>query len=154
MLHRLLLAGVASVVLASIANAQPTLSATSDAHPGDTITWSVSSGTANDRVMVLASLRSDGATLGPITTRCGTLQVTLAIGPGFRTVGHGRIAADGSFSSSVTVPQRLPARFDGLVLHAQALTAHVTVTPNPPNPPTCSIATSTSNVADTTIHVP
>ena len=141
-------------LFAPVALAQPSLTATSDAHPGDTITWNVSGATANDRVMVLASVRNTGSTFGPIDTRCGTLELTLGIGPGFRVVGHGRIAPDGTFSSSVTVPRRLPLRFDGGVLHAQAVTARITVTPDPPNPPSCTITTATSNVADTTIHVP
>ena len=141
------------LILAPVALAVD-LAATSSAGPGDSITWNVSNATSGDRVMVLASVRNTGSTFGPIETRCGTLQLTLGIGPGFRVVGHGRIAPDGTFSSGGPVPARLPSRFDGRVLHAQAITAHMTVTPNPPNPPACSITTATSNVADTTIHVP
>jgi hypothetical protein len=154
MLGRTILAGLASMLISHVAMAQLTLTATSDVHPGDTATFSVSGGTANNAVAVLASLRDTGSTFGPIDTRCGTLSVTLAIGPGFRVVGRGRIAPDGTFTSSVTLPPRLTTRFDGLVVHSQAITASVSVVPNPPNPPACSITTDTSNVADTTIHVP
>jgi hypothetical protein len=150
-LHRLLL-GAAGVLLgASLAMAQPALTATSDAHPGDTVTWSVSGATAGAHVAILASGRNAGMHFGPITTPCGTIDLSLGIGPGFRFVGRGTVADDGTFTSSITLSSRLPARFDGVTIYAQAVTVDASRTSNPQS---CTVDVQASNVATTTLHVP
>jgi hypothetical protein len=151
MVRRALLFLSLTFAFAAAAQAQPTLAVTPTAGPGDTVTADVSGATPNSGVAILASLRSDGITFGPVDTRCGTIQVDLSIGPGLRLVGRGRAAADGTFSTSVTFPPRLHPRLDGVVIHSQAINA---VFVADPATRTCSVTTSVSNVADTTIHVP
>ena len=150
-MHRLLLGLATSFLIASATHAQPILTASSDAHPGDTVNWSVSGATANASVVILVSGRNQGMTFGPFDTHCGTVEVSLGIGPGFRPVGRGRVAPDGTFSSSLVLSSHLPARLDGVTVYSQAVTVQFS---NTPHPQSCSIVTATSNVAPTALHVP
>jgi hypothetical protein len=121
--------------------------------PGDSITLDISNAPANSRVLIFSSVDPTPFTIGPVETRCGTIEINLDLTPR----GGGAIRAaivavtdmDGNATVTVDVPPSLSSRFDGLEILFQGVAATFTV-----DPPGCSFEICTSTVGSTTIVVP
>jgi hypothetical protein len=146
----LLLSLLVAAALAPAASAQLSLSATPDIGPGDTLIAQVTNAPAGGHVVLVGALQvGDGFTLGPRTTRCGDVIVHFDIGPPARLLASGIADRSGDFIARHEFG-RLPRRLDGVILYTQAASAAF----HRNGDGTCSIVTETSNVAQTTFHVP
>ncbi|MBI1849455.1 MAG: hypothetical protein HYR85_03820 [Planctomycetes bacterium] len=146
----LLLSLLVTAALAPVASAQITLDATPDIGPGDTLILHVNGTPAGAHVAIAGSLHVDGGfTLGPRTTPCGTVEIHFDIGPPARLLAAGRADRSGEFIAHHEF-LRLHPRLDGVILYTQA----AAIAFRRGDDGACTIVAGTSNVAQTTFHVP